>query len=86
MGGLALQARIGEKEDSRGDEVAPKPHQVSRVYEALRPKKGADHRLVSTMSEKDERSYKIALEDAVILCYIALCITCLKFLIESRIQ
>ena len=37
---------------SAGDEVASKPHQVSRVYEALRPKKGADHRLVSTMNEK----------------------------------
>ncbi len=36
--------------------------------------------------EKDERSHKIALEDAVILCYIALCITCLKLLIESRTQ
>jgi hypothetical protein len=37
---------------SAGDFVAPNPHQVSRVHEALRPKKGADHRLVSTMSEK----------------------------------
>jgi len=45
-------ACTGEKEDSRGYFVAPNRHQVSRVHEALRPKKGADHRLVSTMSEK----------------------------------
>jgi hypothetical protein len=36
--------------------------------------------------KEDAHSYKIALEDAVILCYIALCITCLKLLIESRTQ
>jgi hypothetical protein len=38
------------------------------------------------LMKKGARSYEIALEDAAVLCYIALCITCLKLLIESRIQ